>query len=48
MFLNDSTIQCILKISKSVYPLLVKWNFMNNEYNESEMLVEKYKSCQLY
>ncbi|CAD8188501.1 unnamed protein product [Paramecium pentaurelia] len=48
MFLNDSTIQFILKISKSVYPLLVKWNFINNDYNESEMLVEKYKSCQLY
>ncbi|CAK82780.1 unnamed protein product (macronuclear) [Paramecium tetraurelia] len=41
-------IQYILKISKSVNPILVKWNYLNNEYNEEEMLVEKYKTCQLY
>ncbi|CAD8183561.1 unnamed protein product [Paramecium pentaurelia] len=48
MFLDNSTIQYILKISKSVNPILVKWNYLTNEYNEEEMLVEKYKTCQLY
>ena len=44
-FFNDSTLQFILKIVKSVNPILVKWNFITNEYVETEMLVEKYKSC---
>ncbi|CAD8157837.1 unnamed protein product [Paramecium octaurelia] len=48
MFLDNSTVQYILKISKSVNPILVKWNYLTNEYNEEEMLVEKYKTCQLY
>jgi len=45
MFLDNTTIQYILKISKSVNPILVKWNYLTNEYNEEEMLVEKYKTC---
>ena len=44
-FHNDNTLQFILKIVKSVNPILVRWNFITNEYVEIEMLVEKYKSC---
>lgn len=47
-FLDSSTIQYIVKITKTVNPTLSRWNFVKNEISEKELLVERYRNCLLF